>query len=110
MPDQNPKRIRISRILTGEPIQVGGRTIQPVARADGWYGVAAGETGAGAGGWVHLAPLDVLVQEADGSQHRLPITDPNGEALRKMFGVMLPVAGVCLAIMAIVAVARAMRR
>ncbi|MCX7706556.1 MAG: hypothetical protein N2204_00920 [Anaerolineae bacterium] len=108
MPDQNSKRSQINRILTAEPLQVGQRTVQPVARASGWY-VAGGETGRGAFGWVRLAPLDVVVQESDGSQRRIPLTDPSAQVLRQAFRSMALVAAVCLAISAIVTVARSPR-
>lgn len=108
MPDQNSKRGRINRILTVEPLQVGQRTIQPVARASGWY-AADGETGRSAIGWVRLAPLNVVVQEPDGSQRRIPLTDPDTQVLRQMFRSMVLVAAACLTISAIVAVVRFIR-
>jgi len=96
---QMPKRQRIDRQLLGEPISVGDRTIQPVARMGGWYGSQYGPTGGGAGAWLRLSPVEVIVQESDGSERRVPVTDPTREAMRAIAQSGLIVAGLCWLIM-----------
>jgi hypothetical protein len=74
---------------------IGGRTIQPVARVAGWYG----QTGGGAGAWLRIIPVEVIVRESDGTEYRVPVTDPMREAMRGIIFSALLVAGVCLLFM-----------
>jgi hypothetical protein len=101
MVEQPNKPGRIDRLLYGSPITVGGRTIQAVARAGGWYGGSQTEEGGGAGAWLRVTPVEVIVREPDGREQRIPTPDVTGQALRGIWTTGLLTAGVCLAIMAI---------
>jgi uncharacterized spore protein YtfJ len=94
---------RIDRELIGEPITVGGRTIQPVARLSGWAGGTNGDAmrGVGGGAWLKVRPVEVIVREQDGSESRVPIVDPAAVALRGIVTSALVVAGVCTAVIAV---------
>ncbi len=102
MAEENTRPGRIDRELIGEPISVGSRTIQPVARVSGWSGGKMGVTGGGAGGWVRVRPVEVIVREGDGSESRVPIPDAGAVAvaLRSIASQALAVAGVCAAVIA----------
>ncbi|MGC8781382.1 MAG: hypothetical protein ACP5UQ_10995 [Anaerolineae bacterium] len=110
MPDHKAGPMRFERTLVAEAIPVGERMLQPSARAAGWYAAAAGRGSAGAIGWVRLAPDEVVVREADGREHRLPMADPTGTILRQMCRAMAALTLVCWAIMAAAAAARMLRR
>lgn len=99
MTDRGPTRTRIERQLVGEPIRVGERTIQPVARVTGWHGSGGSETDGGAGVWLHVTPIEVVVHESDGNEHRVSVTDPTREAMRGIVSSALMVAVVCWLLM-----------
>lgn len=76
-----PSPSKLDRLLVGNPIFVGRRMLQPVARLAGWS--AAGATGprelgrgGGAGAWLRLLPHQVVVQEDDGSEYVVDIVEP----------------------------------
>lgn len=73
---------RFVRPLVGEPIAVGQRTIRPVAKVTGWY--TTRRKGAGGIAWAHVTPVEVVVREADGREHRIPVQDVTRTALRGM--------------------------
>ena len=110
MEEMKNKPGRIDRELMGEPITVGERTIQPVARLRGWAGGADGAQGGGGAAWLSVRPVEVIVREADGSENRVPITDPAAMAVRGVVMPALAVAGVCLAMIAGRSVVCALRR
>jgi hypothetical protein len=101
---------RIDRLLTGQQITVGGRTIQPVARTGGWYGESQAEGGGGAAAWVRVTPVEVVVREADGAERHVITFDATRQAVRGIVAAGLTIAGVCLAIMLVVSLARLGRR
>lgn len=86
---------RIDRPLIGEPLTIGGRTIQPAARLSGWVRSRAG----GGAGWLRVQPVEVIVRAADGAEQRTPITDGNAQALRGVVAIGLAVAAVCAGLM-----------
>ena len=100
MPEEKTRPNRIDWELVGEPILVGSRAVQPVARLSGWAGGNMGEQGGGAGAWVRVRPVEVVVREADGAESRVPIVDAEQAALRGMVVPALAVAGLCAAIIA----------
>jgi hypothetical protein len=100
MPEEKMKPNRIEWELVGEPILAEGHTIQPVARLSGWAGGNIGEKGGGAGAWVRVRPVEVVVREADGTESRVPIVDAEQVAIRGMVVPALAVAGICAAIIA----------
>ena len=93
MNPQNPTRIK--QRIAGQPITVGERTIQPVAQVAGWVGSGGNTTGGGAGGWLRITPIEIAVREADGTEQRIPITDPTRETMRGMVLSTLLVAILC---------------
>ena len=78
----SPKPRKIDKRLQGEPIQAGGRTVEPVARLSGFIGWGGGEDGSGGGGWLKLTPQEVIVRDAKGAEQRLDLNDPTAIALR----------------------------
>jgi uncharacterized spore protein YtfJ len=92
---------KIDRLLTGEPLPIGNRTLQPVARLSGWAGGQGSPQGGGGGGWVQLRPVEVIVRAADGAESRVPVVNANAQATRGMVMAGLAVAGICAAIIAI---------
>ena len=100
MPEEKTRPNRIDWELVGEPIVAGGRAIQPVARLSGWVGGNISEQGGGAGAWVRVRPVEVVVREADGTESRVPIVDAEQAAIRGMVIPALAVAGICAALIA----------
>jgi len=100
MPEEKTRPNRIEWELIGEPILVGGRAVQPVARLSGWAGGKMSEQGGGAGAWVRVRPVEVVVREVDGTESRVPIVDAGEAAMRGMAMQGLAVAGICAAIIA----------
>jgi len=80
---------RIEKRIAGQPLIVGERTVTPVAQVAGW--VASG----GAGAWLRVMPIEAVVREGDGAEHRVPITDPTREAIRGIILSAILVAAVC---------------
>jgi hypothetical protein len=101
---------RIDRLLTGQHITVGGRTIQPVARLNGQFGGGLQAEGGGFGAWVRMTPVEVIVREADGAEQRIATPNATQQALRGIVSAGLAVASVCLASMLIVSLIRLSRR
>ncbi len=101
---------RIDRLLTGQQITVGGRTIQPVARLNGQQGGGLQAGGGGFGAWARIAPVEVIVREADGAEHRVATPNATRQAIRGIVSAGLAVAGACLAIMLVVSLVRLSRR
>jgi hypothetical protein len=110
MADQKTEPIRINRLLTGQQITVGGRTIQPVAKLSGQYGGSQTPRGGGFGAWARMTPVEVIVREADGAEQRVATTNATRQAMRGIASAGLAVAGVCLAIMLVVGLLRLSRR
>jgi uncharacterized spore protein YtfJ len=70
--------------LAGPQITVGGHAVQPLARLTGQRGENSGPTGGGAGAWVRLTPLEVIVSSPDGAERRIAVTDPTARILQGM--------------------------
>ena len=83
---------KIDRRLVGDPIEIDGRSIQPVARVRGRFGAGDSEQVDGAGGRYSLEPVEVIVREADGAESVLALADPTAQALRAMAAVAVVVA------------------
>ncbi len=86
MADQDGmKPTRVERQLTGEPLTFfGTRTVQPIASVSGWVGAGGDENGSGAGAYVSVTPVEVVVRDADGREQRVPTPDATGAALKGM--------------------------
>ncbi len=83
---------KINRRLRGEPIPVGGRSVQLVARLFGYVGSGGGRNGSGGGGWLRLTPQEVIVHEESGAEQRLALPDPTAVALRGIASAGLALA------------------
>jgi uncharacterized spore protein YtfJ len=83
-----PKVFQI-RTVRGDPYQVGGRTLVPVARIVSFgkarATVGANRIGGWGGGFAWVRPLALLEQIPEG-ERRVPIRDSAAPALRVMFG------------------------
>ena len=99
MDEEKEQKGRIDRILVGDPIEAGGHTLEPVARAGGWYGGGDGEQGRGFGAWLRIRPLEVRVSDPGGAQQTIAITDPTGQAIRQFALVGLLVAAVSMVLL-----------
>ncbi len=110
MTERPDKPGRIDRLLTGQHITVGGRTIQPVAKLNGQYGGGLQAEGGGFGAWARMTPVEVIVREADGAEQRVATPNATRQALRGIVSAGLAVAGVCLAIMLVMSLVRLSRR
>jgi hypothetical protein len=106
MDESTGKPNRINRLLYGERIRVGERTVMPVARLSGWHGAGQAEGSRGFGGWGRLTPVEVVVSGPDGTEQHVPISDVTWEALRGLMRAGLALACICLAIMLVAAVVR----
>jgi hypothetical protein len=104
MKDVNPGKTKIDRLLEMEPITVGERRIQPVARMTGWQFTGDQESGAFAIAVGRLAPVEVRVR-TDDEETVIPVADPDKEPLRNIAvtGVVLSI--VCTLIMLAVRIA-----
>jgi hypothetical protein len=69
MPETLNLPVRVNRQMTGLPIQLHERSLQPVARVTGW----SGSVGKRGGAWLHTVPVEVLVTDDDGQTYRVPI-------------------------------------
>jgi len=94
MDEEKGRRDRIDRVLVGEPIAAGGRMVQPVARAGGWYGQGGDEQGRGFGAWLRVQPLEVRVSDPNGDEYTVSITDATGDAVRRIAMMGMLVAAV----------------
>jgi hypothetical protein len=97
MAKTNPMPPKIDRRLVGDPIQIDGYSLQPVARVRGRYGAGGSKEGGGAGGQFSVEPVEVIVRAADGTQSTLALADPSAQALRSMAGVAATVAALAVA-------------
>jgi uncharacterized spore protein YtfJ len=84
MPEHASKPTKIDQQLTGPQITVGGRTVQPLARLTGQHSENNGPSGGGAGAWVRLTPLEVIVSDPAGAERRIAVTDPTARILGGM--------------------------
>lgn len=107
MPETNSTPSKIDRRLVGDPIQIDGRSVQPVARLRARMGSGGGPAAAGAGGMLRLEPVEVIVRQADGAQSTVALADPTAKALR---GMARAAAAVALLSIALSVLARVLRR
>lgn len=90
---------KIEKRLVGDPVAVGERTIQPVARVSGWHGSGGSDAEGGAGTWLRVTPVEVMVRESDGTSYHVPVVNGTRQAMRGMILVALAVAGICWLLM-----------
>jgi hypothetical protein len=98
---------RTRRQVTGEPWEVTGFKIQPVARLRGWHWTS--RNGNAGGGVMHLSPTEVVVQDANGGEQRLALSNPNKGPLFGMLAGAVSVAVLCSLVMLVVSLIGAKR-
>ena len=96
-----PKRTFRIETVRGEPYHIGGRKLTPLARIVS-FGRARGTVGTHrVGGWGFgfswIIPLAML-EESDGEEWRITVTDSTAVALRSMFAAAVAVTVVLAAI------------
>jgi uncharacterized spore protein YtfJ len=96
MPETNSSPTKIDRRLAGEPVQVDGYNVQPVARLRGRCGAGGNQQGNGAGCHLSVEPVEVVVRTEDGVESTLALADPSAQALRAIAGVAIAVAAVSI--------------
>ena len=84
MPESASKPTKIDQQLAGPQITVGGRTVQPLARLAGQHSENNGPSGGGAGAWVRLTPLEVIVSDPAGAERRIAVINPTARILGGM--------------------------
>jgi uncharacterized spore protein YtfJ len=110
MPESISSPTKIDRRLAGEPVQVNGYSVQPVARLRGRCGVGGNEQGNGAGCHLSVEPVEVIVREADGAESTLELVDPTTQALRALAGSAVAVAAAAVALAVLVRLRRRRQR
>jgi len=91
---KKPALKKIRKDLVGEPVTVGARIIRPVARLAGWYGSSQVEMGPGRS-WLRAIPTEVIVQEGENEEKRIPIRDGTRVTLRTLVFSALAIAIAC---------------
>lgn len=86
---------KLDRELLGEPVPVGTRTLQPVARLTGWSGGQHSGRAGGAGAWLQLQPVEVIVREEDGREYHVPVVDKTQMAIKGIWQGALVFAALC---------------
>lgn len=97
---------KIDRRLVGEPVQIDGYRLQPVARLRGGFAAGGNAQGGGAGGQFSLEPAEVIVRAADGVESTLSLVDPMAQAMRSMAGAAKALAALAVIITLVVRLAR----
>ena len=86
-------RSRISERIVDEPLEIGARTIQFVVRVSGWRRGTGDDTSAGSAGvQLRVEPVEVIILERDGLEHRIPTPDYTRLILWGLAGIALLVA------------------
>lgn len=102
MGNSAPSGARVDKKIEAEPILIGGRRIQPVARLVGWEmdgNEAAGPFVSRVG---RLTPLAVKIDSAENYGEEpvvISIEDPLQEPIRGILTVCALVSGICIAVM-----------
>ncbi len=98
MNDVKSGKTKIDRLLEMEPVTVGDRRIQPVARLAGWQFTGDKEHASFAGMVGRLTPMEVRMRTSE-EETVIPVGDPDKDPLRSMAvtGVVLSI--VCTLIM-----------
>ncbi len=82
MTSQKPEFKQFEKRLVGESVVVGEYTVQPVAQVTGWHMTARGETGEGAGAWLRVTPLEVIVGKGEDKPYPVPMTNETQAAIK----------------------------
>jgi hypothetical protein len=95
MTSQKPKFKQFEKRLVGESVVVGEYTVKPVAQVTGWHLTVRGETGEGAGAWLRVTPLEVIVGKGEDEPYPVPITNETQAAMKGIALGGLVVAALC---------------
>ena len=95
MTSQKPEFKQFEKRLVGESVVVGEYTVQPVAQVTGWHMTARGETGQGAGAWLRVTPLEVIVGKGEDAPYPVPMTNETQAAMKGIAIGGLLVAALC---------------
>jgi hypothetical protein len=107
MGDDSAPESGIDRRLEAEPITVGERSVQPVARLTGRRFGSGNEHGSFSAAAVQLKPLEIVVREGE-EEYTIPIVEPQREPLRALLITGIAVAAGCVLVM--IAAGRIARR
>ncbi len=99
---------RTKRLVMGEPWELSGYTVQPVAQARAWHWTK--EDGQAGGGVVRLKPVEVIVRDANGGERRVSLPPPNRAPLLGMWAGAAAVAAVCSLAMLVISLLGAQRQ
>lgn len=91
----------IDRRIEAEPITVGERTVQPVARLTGKRFGTGNEQGSFSAMAAQLKPLEIVVRQGE-EEHTIPIVEEQREPLRALLITAGAVAAACLIVMFVV--------
>ena len=86
MTERSSQPIKIDQQLAGPQITAGGQMVQPIARLTGQRNENNGPSSDGAGAWVRLTPIEVVVSGPRGAERHIAVTNPSAQALRQMVG------------------------
>ncbi len=92
MTDRATQPTKIDQELAGPQITVGGHTVQTLARLTGQHSERNGPSGGGAGAWVRLTPVEVILSNPDGAERRIGVINPTARILGGMAGLAAFVA------------------
>lgn len=102
MGNEAPSGAKVDRRIEAEPLFVGGRRIQPVARLVGWEMDGEEQAGPFMSRVGRLTPLEVRIDNAEvqgGEEEVLSIDDPLQEPIRGILALCAVVSAVCILIM-----------
>lgn len=94
-----PSGAKVDRRIEAEPIEIGGKRIQPVARLVGWELDADPETSPFMSRMGRLTPLEVLIYSGEEQQEVISIEDPLQEPIRGILAASAVVSVICMLIM-----------
>ena len=95
MTGQNPEIKKLEKRLEGGAMVVGEYTLQPVAQVTGRYLTAKGETGKGAGAWLRINPLEVIVGKGEDEPYPISLTNETETALKGIAAAGFFIAALC---------------
>ena len=89
---------KIDQIVDTPLIEIGNRTIQPIAHLQGWSMAVGDQDGRGAGVLLRLKPTEIVVQEGE-ETYAVELADPMANVYKQLLFRGVAVAGFCLLVM-----------
>lgn len=93
---------RIDRQLVGPEITVGGHAVQTTLQLTGWSAGVTEMAGGWGGALIRLTPIEAVVRGANGSEHRVTMSNPTGQSLRGI-GLVAAAVAVCCSVLMLIA-------